>query len=244
MSRIFASLLAFGLIAGPIAAEPAFAQQRRSEQGEARREMNAGNIMELRDIEARIMSGEWKPGDRIPYEHQLMATYGCSRMTVNRALRALVEAGLIESRKRAGTFVSHPRIHRAALEIPDIRDEVAQQGEDYRLDLDRREIRAANEEDRRLLQIDGGSVLAIECRHHAGGRPYALERRLINLAAVPGAAEVDFAVEPPGSWLLAHVPWTEAEHRITAVNAGAKELVALGIAAGKDLIAGLAESLP
>jgi GntR family histidine utilization transcriptional repressor len=174
-----------------------------------------------RDIEARIMSGEWKPGDRIPYEHQLMATYGCSRMTVNRALRALVEAGLIESRKRAGTFVSHPRIHRAALEIPDIRDEVAQQ----------------DEEDRRLLQIDGGSVLAIECRHHAGGRPYALERRLINLAAVPGAAEVDFAVEPPGSWLLAHVPWTEAEHRITAVNAGAKELVALGIAAGAACMA-------
>ncbi len=152
-----------------------------------------------RDIEARIMSGEWQPGERIPYEHQLMASYGCSRMTVNRALRALVEAGLIESRKRAGTFVSHPRIHRAALEIPDIRDEVAQQGEDYRLDLDRREIRPANEEDRRLLQIDGGSVLAIECRHHAGGRPYALERRLINLAAVPGATEVDFAVEPPGS---------------------------------------------
>ena len=185
-----------------------------------------------RDIEARIMSGEWKPGDRIPYEHQLMATYGCSRMTVNRALRALVEAGLIESRKRAGTFVSHPRIHRAALEIPDIRDEVAQQGEDYRLDLDRREIRAANEEDRRLLQIDGGSVLAIECRHHAGGRPYALERRLINLAAVPGAAEVDFAVEPPGSWLLAHVPWTEAEHRISAVGADRETAAGLGLADG------------
>ena len=56
-----------------------------------------------RDIEARIMSGEWKPGDRIPYEHQLMASYGCSRMTVNRALRMLMEVGLIESRRRAGT---------------------------------------------------------------------------------------------------------------------------------------------
>lgn len=184
------------------------------------------------DIEARIMSGEWEPGQRIPYEHQLMATYGCSRMTVNRALRSLVQAGLIESRKRAGTFVSHPRIHRAALEIPDIRDEVTGQGESYRLYLDRREIRAATEEDRRLLQIDGGDVLALECRHHASGRPYALERRLINLSAVPDAADVDFASEPPGSWLLAHVPWTEAEHRITAVNAGAKELVALGISAG------------
>lgn len=190
-----------------------------------------------RDIEARIMSGEWAPGTRIPYEHQLMASYGCSRMTVNRALRTLMEAGLIESRRRAGTFVSHPRVQRAALEIPDIRDEVAGQGESYRLDLDRREIRAANEEDKRLLQIDGGSVLALECRHHAGGRAYALERRLINLAVVPEAAEADFSVEPPGSWLLAHVPWTEAEHRITAFNAGAKELVALGISAGAACMA-------
>lgn len=189
------------------------------------------------DIEARIMSGEWEPGTRIPYEHQLMASYGCSRMTVNRALRALIDGGLLESRRRAGTYVSHPRIHRAALEIPDIRDEIAGQGEAYRLDLDRREIRAASEEDRRLLQIDDGEVLALECRHHAGGRAYALERRLINLAAVPEAADVDFASEPPGSWLLAHVPWTEAEHRITAFNAGAKELVALGIAAGAACMA-------
>ncbi len=54
MKRILASLLAFGLIAGPVLSEPAFAQ-RRSEQGEARREMNAGNILRLRDIEARIL---------------------------------------------------------------------------------------------------------------------------------------------------------------------------------------------
>ena len=49
--------------------------------------------------------------------------------------------------------------------------------------------------------------------------------------------EVDFAVEPPGSWLLSHVPWTEAEHRITAFNAGGKELVALGISAGAACMA-------
>ncbi|MGB3626279.1 MAG: GntR family transcriptional regulator, partial [Henriciella sp.] len=34
-------------------------------------------------IEDRILSGELKPGDRIPFEHELMETYGCSRMTVN-----------------------------------------------------------------------------------------------------------------------------------------------------------------
>lgn len=54
MKRIFATALALGLIAGPVLAEPGSAQ-RRSEQGEARREMSAGNIMQLRDIEARIL---------------------------------------------------------------------------------------------------------------------------------------------------------------------------------------------
>ena len=54
MKRTLASLLASGLVAGQIMAAPAFAQPR-SEQGEARREMSAGNIMQLRDIEARIL---------------------------------------------------------------------------------------------------------------------------------------------------------------------------------------------
>ena len=190
-----------------------------------------------RDIEARIMSGEWRPGHRIPYEHEWMQTYGCSRMTVNKALRALVQAGLLESRKRAGTFVAAPRFHRAALEIPDIRDEVAAQGLDYRLELLSRIRRQATERDHALLQGAGGDLLALECRHVAGGRPYALEQRLISLDAVPDAAAVDFAAEPPGSWLLAHVPWTEAEHRITAINADAPLAAGLDVAQGSACIA-------
>ncbi|AMK25182.1 MULTISPECIES: histidine utilization repressor [unclassified Sphingobium] len=172
-----------------------------------------------RDIEGRIMSGQWRPGHRIPYEHEWMETYGCSRMTVNKALRSLVQSGLLESRKRAGTFVAAPRFHRAALEIPDIRAEVEGQGLAYRLDLLRCERRKATADDKTLLRIADGELLAIECRHFAEDLPYALEQRLINLAAVPEAAEADFSTEPPGSWLLAHVPWTEAEHRITAITA-------------------------
>ena len=34
------------------------------------------------DIEAKILSGDLGPGDRIPFEHELTAQYGCSRMTV------------------------------------------------------------------------------------------------------------------------------------------------------------------
>jgi GntR family transcriptional regulator, histidine utilization repressor len=184
-----------------------------------------------RDVEKRIMAGEWRPGHRIPYEHELMADYGCARMTVNRAISALVQAGLIERRKRAGSFVAAPRFDRAALAIPDIRSEVLGKGQAYGLELLGKAERGANAEDHALL---GGAerVLALECRHLADGRPHALESRLINLAVVPDAAAADFALHPPGSWLLEHVPWTEAEHRITAVNADAAAAEALGLEPG------------
>lgn len=54
MKRLLASFLVFGLVAGPLMATPAEAQ-RRTDQGEARKEMRAGNIMRAREIENRIV---------------------------------------------------------------------------------------------------------------------------------------------------------------------------------------------
>lgn len=171
------------------------------------------------EIEERIMSGAWEAGHRLPPEHALMAEYGCSRMTVHKAIDGLVDRGLIERRKRAGSFVAAPKVHRAALEIPDVASEVAAQGKDYRLGLISRIEREADQRDRELLEISGGPVLALHCLHRADGKPFALEERLISLAAVPAARDADFAQQSPGAWLLAHVPWTDARHRISAIAA-------------------------
>lgn len=184
------------------------------------------------DIEVRIMSGAWGVGHRIPYEHELMAEYGCSRMTVNKALSALAERGLLDSRKRAGTFVSAPRVHRAALEIPEISAEIRTQGKVYRLGMIARTEREADAGDRELLAIAGGRVLALTCLHRADDRPFALEERLINLTEVSAARDVDFAVESPGAWLLGHVPWTDARHRIRAIAAKRPVAERLGLALG------------
>ena len=62
------------------------------------------------DIERRILTGEWPPGHRIPFEHELMARYGCSRMTVSKALSELAQADLIERRRRAGTLCAPSQI--------------------------------------------------------------------------------------------------------------------------------------
>jgi DNA-binding FadR family transcriptional regulator len=56
-------------------------------------------------IRARVESGEWAVGTRLPPEHQLSDQFGLSRNTVREALRALVHAGLLEARVGDGTYV-------------------------------------------------------------------------------------------------------------------------------------------
>ena len=78
--------------------------------------------------------------------------------------------------------------------------------------------------------VDGGSIagsflaglapevplLWLLVEHYAGERPVQLEERLINLEAAPRAARQGFLKTSPGEWLLAHVPWSQAEHTILA----------------------------
>jgi GntR family histidine utilization transcriptional repressor len=104
-------------------------------------------------------------------------------------------------------------------------------GPHYTLELlsrKRRKPGARNSDEQKLAA--NGELLALRCLHLANGRPFALEERLISLTTVPEANEVDFSVEPPGSWLLGHVPWTEAEHRISAINADENIAAALEVA--------------
>ncbi len=184
------------------------------------------------DISERIRSGAWPPGHRVPSELELMAEYGCSRMTVNKALASLAEHELIVRRRRAGTVVARPKIHAVVLDIPDIAAEVAARGETYGYALLRRSQRAASRADAAVLELERpGRVLALTCLHSAAGRPFAYEERLINLSATPDAAQADFTAITPGAWLLGSVPWTEAEHRITAAHPTAAAAAALELPA-------------
>ncbi len=202
--------------------------------------MNEGTLHQRirSEIEDLIRSGVWAPGRKVPSEAELMAQFGCSRMTVNKAMSALAAEGLIVRRRRAGSFVARPRVHSTVLDIPDIQAEILARGETYRFDLleqKRRKAKAGDVEEKALAA--GGDLLALRGLHVAGGRPFALEDRLISLSAVPEAATTDFAAEPPGAWLLHHVPWTEAENRISAVGAEAGVAVLLALDAGTALLA-------
>jgi GntR family histidine utilization transcriptional repressor len=187
----------------------------------------------LSDISERILSGAWAPGHRIPFEHELSAEYKCSRMTVNKALSQLAKAGLIERRRRSGSFVRRPQSQAAILEIHDIRIEVEALGLPYRYERVARIRRKSSAEDKSQLELAmAGPELVLECRHFAGARPFCHETRLISLDAVPEADAEEFLDAAPGPWLLERVPWSAAEHRISAIAADKRIAAALDIAAG------------
>ena len=52
-----------------------------------------------------IASGEYEPGERLPSESELVKAFGASRPTVNRVLRELQLAGIIERRAGSGSYV-------------------------------------------------------------------------------------------------------------------------------------------
>ena len=187
----------------------------------------------LSEVKAKIMSGEWAPGHRLPFETELSASYGCSRMTVNKVLTQLAAAGLIERRRKAGSFVTRPSSQSAVLKIQDIEAEVTALGVPYSFKMIFKKTRAMSQTDQDKIDLPVGTpILELICYHFAGVLPFCLEQRIINLRAVPEVARESFSLLPPGTWLRQRVPWITAEHQIRATGADAAATAAFQIAKG------------
>lgn len=184
----------------------------------------------LSDIETHILSGEWPPGYRIPFEVELAAQYQCSRMTVNKVMTQLAKSGVIERRKKGGSFVTQPHSQAAVLEINDIEAEVLALNLPYRCEVRTHIVRKARTEDVRRMEVPlGAAILEVRCLHYAGSHPFCLEERIINVSAVPSVVDADFATISPGRWLIQQIPWSSAEHTIYAQSASASTAAELRI---------------
>jgi GntR family transcriptional regulator, transcriptional repressor for pyruvate dehydrogenase complex len=77
-------------------------------------------VAQLRE---QVLSGQWPVGARLPAETELAQGLEVGRSTVREAVRALVHAGLLETRQGSGTYVRsvtpeagwEPRLRRAAV---------------------------------------------------------------------------------------------------------------------------------
>lgn len=61
-------------------------------------------------LRKQILKGEYKNGDLLPSENELMKMYGITRTTIRKAMEALVREGLVQQIHGRGTFVRFQEI--------------------------------------------------------------------------------------------------------------------------------------
>lgn len=188
------------------------------------------------DMRKRIVAGEWQLGEQMPNEVEFAEEYGCARTTVNRALRTLAEEGLIERKRKGGTRVRPMPRRQAQLTIPVMREQVEASGQAYSHRILAREVRGASEDVIARMRLANPPRLAwLESLHLGDDRPFALERRWINLEAVPEFEQADLTELSANEWLVRTVPFSNGEVAVSATSADAAQAELLEVDNGAPL---------
>ncbi len=168
-------------------------------------------------IKTRITSGAWKPGDAVPSETALMAQFGISRMTVNRALRELALEGMVTRIQGSGTRVAELHRISSRLTIRDIKDEVQERGHTHTSCVLLIATEKAAAPLAKTLGLRAGSkVFHTVLVHLENDIPIQHEDRYVNPLAAPDFLKTDFTRFTPAHHLLTRAPLTDASYQIEA----------------------------
>jgi GntR family histidine utilization transcriptional repressor len=179
-----------------------------------------------------LSRGRWPAGKAMPSEAELVAKFGVSRMTVNRALRELQAEGLVQRSQGLGTFAAP--LHRVAstLTIRDLQEEIEAGGHNHSASVHvARAEPAPPALAERLRLASGATVFHTLIVHRRDGVALQCEDRYVNPAAAPGYLDVDFTLTTPTRHLLEVAPIWEAQYSIEAACPTAEEARLLGIPA-------------
>jgi GntR family histidine utilization transcriptional repressor len=181
-------------------------------------------------LKAQLQKGRWPPGALMPSEAELVAEFGVSRMTVNRAFRELQVEGLVERVQGVGTFAA--QLHRVSstLTIRDLHSEIEARGHTHHVVVHlAREESATAVLAKKLGLAKGVTVFHTLIVHHENNVPLQCEDRYVNPACAPDYLSVDFTQTTPTHYLLEVAPLWEAQYSIEASEATAREARLLGI---------------
>ena len=144
------------------------------------------------DLRSALDNGEWRPGDLLPPERQLAERYGCSLITVRRALTELTRESRIQRTRGRGTTVLPPRIERDFGGTLSFTEEMESRGLDPETRLVAARPESAGEVVAGALRIEPGSpTLYLERLRVAGGEPLLLEQVHLPAERFPGLLASD-----------------------------------------------------
>lgn len=175
-------------------------------------------------ISQRIYDGTWPVNKKIPSESELVNLLGCSRMTVNRALRKLTTEGLLVRIQGVGSFVAEGQGRTALFQVNNIAEEILARNHKHHAQVLVLEKIQANAEQSVLMQIREGQTLFHSIIvHFENDVPVQIEDRLVDPVIIPDYLDQDFQNITPNAYLMSKAPVTEGEHVVTAILATAQE---------------------
>ncbi len=144
------------------------------------------------DLRARLSADEWRPGDRLPPERELALVYGCSLITVRRALSELTREQRIERTPGRGTTVLPPPIERDLSGTMSFTDEMQNRGLNPETRLVSARARSSSEEVAEAFELEAGApTLYLERLRLANGEPMLLEQVYLPADRFPGLLATD-----------------------------------------------------
>jgi GntR family transcriptional regulator, phosphonate transport system regulatory protein len=190
-------------------------------------------------LTAEIAGGSYGPGARLPTEAHLAQRFGVNRHTVRHALAALAEAGLVQSRRGAGVFVTSVPTEYPLGKRVRFHQNVLASGRTPSRRILRMETRPGSAAETEALALEDGSpVHLIEGISLADQLPIALFRSALPALRFPGFPA---AMVRMGSLTAAlaeeGVPdYTRASTRLTARLADAVQAGHLQVPQGAALL--------
>ena len=154
-------------------------------------------------LKGRIESGEWELGALIPRELALAEEYNCARTTINRALQALADEGVVVRKRKGGTRVCRMPVRHAKFGISILREQVEVTGSKYRHQNVVTKLKVPPKSVRAKLQTsESQEALFLQTIHLADNSPYAYEERWVNVATSSSVTMTN----------LVYINWRRKDH--------------------------------
>ncbi|MBV8116232.1 MAG: GntR family transcriptional regulator [Silvibacterium sp.] len=173
-------------------------------------------------IATEIAQGDYRPGDQLPPEDELLRRFQVSRITVRRAIQNLVGRGLLEIRRGLGTFVLEPRIEAELTRLTGFVEDMHAAGRKATARVvSQRVVIASARVAERLHLTKGTRVTRIERVRLADGVPISFDETYLPLPLGKQIVRKDLRLHPIFTLLEEEygVPLVEAEYKLEAVIA-------------------------
>jgi GntR family transcriptional regulator len=148
-------------------------------------------------LRGELARGEWKPGDILPAESELMLRFQVSRITVRQVLDMLVRDGLIYRQQGRGTFVAHPTIEQTQVRIVSFTEDMRQRG--FRPGtavLDSGLLPAPDDIAGKLAVHPGEELAHLRRLRLADEEPMSIEDAYLIHRFFPGVLSSDYTIKP------------------------------------------------